>query len=190
MFSLAFIRQVMKDTKGRPTIMREVNYVFENLAKERGFYSDEMIDEIIEEGSLAAPSGDPGGDQEGLRHRARHHAVLAHAMQGAFQRHCDSSISKTINFPHDATAEDVRKIYDLAIELDVKGVTVYRDGCRDVQPMALKGSKRDAHGAKPRPSDAKAERRSSRPTVAAPVIWPTCTRSAAGDHAVACASAR
>jgi ribonucleoside-diphosphate reductase alpha chain len=68
-------------------------------------------------------------------------------MQAAFQKHCDSSISKTINFSHDAKVEDVRAIYDLAVELDVKGVTVYRDGCRDVQPMALKGSQRktDAH---------------------------------------------
>ena len=61
-------------------------------------------------------------------------------MQSAFQRHCDSSISKTINFPHEATVDDVRAIFELAIDEDVKGVTVYRDGCRDVQPMALKGS--------------------------------------------------
>jgi ribonucleoside-diphosphate reductase alpha chain len=61
-------------------------------------------------------------------------------MQSAFQRHCDSSISKTINFPHDAKVDDVREIFDLAIDLDVKGVTVYRDGCRDMQPMALKSS--------------------------------------------------
>ena len=61
-------------------------------------------------------------------------------MQSAFQRHCDSSISKTINFPHDATVDDVRQIYELAIDEDVKGVTVYRDGCREMQPMALKNS--------------------------------------------------
>ena len=65
-------------------------------------------------------------------------------MQAALQKHCDSSISKTINFSHEAKVEDVREIYDLAVALDVKGVTVYRDGCRDVQPMALKGSQRKA----------------------------------------------
>jgi ribonucleoside-diphosphate reductase alpha chain len=66
-------------------------------------------------------------------------------MQSAFQRHCDSSISKTINFPHEASVEDVRQIFELAIDEDVKGVTVYRDGCRDMQPMALKNSN---HGKK------------------------------------------
>jgi ribonucleoside-diphosphate reductase alpha chain len=73
-------------------------------------------------------------------------------MQAAFQEHCDSSISKTINFSHDSSVEDVRAIYDLAVELDVKGVTVYRDGCRDIQPMALKGSQRRVDGAAEVPS--------------------------------------
>jgi ribonucleoside-diphosphate reductase alpha chain len=61
-------------------------------------------------------------------------------MQAAFQKHCDSSISKTTNFPHNAKAEEVRKIYDMAYDLRCKGITVYRDGCRKGQPMALKKS--------------------------------------------------
>jgi ribonucleoside-diphosphate reductase alpha chain len=142
MFSLAFIRQVMKDTKGRPTVLREVNHVFEAAAKARGFYSDELIDDISSRGTLQHRAEVP---DELKKIFVTAHDIQPHwhmQMQAAFQRHCDSSISKTINFAHDATAEDVRKIYDLAVELDVKGVTVYRDGCRDVQPMALKGSTR------------------------------------------------
>lgn len=61
-------------------------------------------------------------------------------MQAAFQKHCDASISKTINFPHDAAVDDVAAIYQLAYDLNCKGVTVYRDGCRPHQPMALKNS--------------------------------------------------
>jgi ribonucleoside-diphosphate reductase alpha chain len=140
MFSLAFIRQVMKDEKGKPTVMREVNYVFDTIARERGFYSDSMIDDIVEKGTLHHRSDIPDD--------VRRVFVTAHditpywhmKMQSAFQRHCDSSISKTINFPHEATADDVRQIFEMAIDEDVKGVTVYRDGCRDMQPMALSGS--------------------------------------------------
>jgi ribonucleoside-diphosphate reductase alpha chain len=61
-------------------------------------------------------------------------------MQAAFQKHCDASISKTINFPADATPEDVDTIYKLCHELKCKGVTVYRDACRSGQPMALESS--------------------------------------------------
>ncbi len=138
MFSLAFMRQVMKDTQGRPTIMHEVNYVFEEEARAKGLFSKELVENLIEEGSLAHIDGLPQSMKDVF--------VCAHditpkwhmKMQAAFQRHCDSSISKTINFPHDATVQDVREIYELAIESGVKGVTVYRDGCREMQPMALK----------------------------------------------------
>jgi len=140
MFSLAFIRQVMKDNQGRPTIMREVNYVFDEVAKGRGFYSDEMIDDIVKEGTLAYRSDIPD-DIKRVFVTAHDITPYWHMkMQSAFQRHCDSSISKTINFPHEASVEDVRQIYEMAIDEDVKGVTVYRDGCRDMQPMALAGS--------------------------------------------------
>ena len=142
MFSLAFIRQVMKDTKGNPTVMRETNYVFERAAAEVGILSDALIDRIVEQGSLQHIDEVPDELKQVF--------VTAHditpywhmRMQAAFQRHCDSSISKTINFPREASVDDVREIYELAIDLDVKGVTVYRDGCRDMQPMALKESAR------------------------------------------------
>lgn len=140
MFSLAFIRQVMKDEKGKPTVMREVNYVFDQMSKQRGFYSDSMIDDIVEKGTLHHRADVP---QDVRRVFVTAHDITPYwhmKMQSAFQRHCDSSISKTINFPHDATADDVRQIFEMAIDEDVKGVTVYRDGCRDMQPMALSGS--------------------------------------------------
>jgi ribonucleoside-diphosphate reductase alpha chain len=140
MFSLAFLRQVMKDTSGKPTVMREVNYVFKDEAEERGIWSDQLLDQILEQGTLKDIAAVPA-EMKRVFVTARDITPYWHMkMQSAFQRHCDSSISKTINFPHEATVEDVRSIFELAIDEDVKGVTVYRDGCRDVQPMALKGS--------------------------------------------------
>ncbi|MCC7011694.1 MAG: adenosylcobalamin-dependent ribonucleoside-diphosphate reductase [Planctomycetes bacterium] len=151
MFSLAFIRQVMKDTSGKPTVMREVNYVFEDLAKKKGFWSDALLDQLLEQGSLKDIEVVPA---ETKRVFVTARDITPHwhmKMQSAFQRHCDSSISKTINFPHEATRDDIRSIFELAVDEDVKGVTVYRDGCRDVQPMALKGStkKKEAEATAP-----------------------------------------
>ncbi|MDR2580418.1 MAG: vitamin B12-dependent ribonucleotide reductase [Fibromonadaceae bacterium] len=138
MFSLAFFRNVLDGQR-----LAEVNPIFEEVAKEQGFYSEELIEKIAEKGTLH-------GIEE-VPEEARKIFVCSHdiapewhvKMQAAFQKNCDSSISKTINLPHNATPEDVEKIYMLAWEMKCKGVTVYRDGCRDNQPMALSVSSKE-----------------------------------------------
>jgi len=140
MFSLAFFRNVLKgQTEGKKPLI-EINDTFLQVARQRGFYSEGLMDQIARDGTLASIDAVPAD--------VKHVFVCAHdirpewhmKMQAAFQRHCDASISKTINFPHDATAADVDQIYRMAYELRCKGVTVYRDGCRSSQPMALKDS--------------------------------------------------
>ena len=141
-FSLVFRRQVMPDEHGVPTELREVDPVFQEAARSAGYDSPEMYEELLAAGSLSAVEAAPSDHRE-LFVTAHDIAPEWHVRtQAAFQRHCDASISKTTNFPREATAADVRAIFDLAVELGVKGVTVYRDGCRDWQPMALADSGR------------------------------------------------
>ncbi|MCQ6563134.1 adenosylcobalamin-dependent ribonucleoside-diphosphate reductase [Paenibacillus mendelii] len=59
-------------------------------------------------------------------------------VQAAIQRWVDSSISKTANCPNDFTVEETKRLYELAFELGCKGVTIYRDGSRDVQVLSTK----------------------------------------------------
>lgn len=63
--------------------------------------------------------------------------------QAAIQRWVDSSISKTANCPADFTVEETKNLYELAFELGCKGVTIYRDGSRDVQVLSTKEEKKD-----------------------------------------------
>ncbi len=138
LFSLAFVRNVLREQRqgGKPLV--EINDTFRQVAEAGGFLSDELLERLANEGSLA--------HIEGVPDEVKRVFVCAHdispewhvRMQAAFQQHCDSSISKTINFPHRATPPDVAQIYTLAYKSGCKGVTVYRDGCRELQPMSLK----------------------------------------------------
>jgi len=140
LYSLAFFRNVLKGQDEGKAPMVEINPIFEAVAKKRGFHSEGLMERIATEGTLAHIDEVPDDVQLVF--------VCAHdispnwhmRMQAAYQAHCDASISKTINFPESATVEDVAEIYRLAYELNCKGVTVYRNGCREHQPMALKKS--------------------------------------------------
>ena len=140
MYSLAFYRNVLRGQNEGQGPMVEVNPIFEAVAREQSFLSEGLMERLATDGTLAHF---PEVPDEVKRTFVCAHDIAPEwhmQMQAAFQRHCDASISKTINFPETASVDDVEKIYRLAYEMDCKGVTVYRNGCRKNQPMALKNS--------------------------------------------------
>ncbi len=131
LFAVSFVRNVLEGTK-----LYEVNPVFEKIAKERGFWSKELIEEIAAKGTLQEIEDVPADVKKAFV-TAHDISPLDHVrMQAAFQKHVDNAVSKTVNFPHDATAKDVEEVYYLAYGLGCKGVTVYRDGSRDEQVLS------------------------------------------------------
>jgi len=135
LFAVCYVRNVLEGTE-----LLEVNPYFERLARQRGFYSPQLMKKIAETGSIKEF---PEVPEELKRLFVTAHDISPREhilMQAAFQRHVDNAVSKTVNFPHHATQEDVREVYLLAYELGCKGVTVYRDGSRDVQVLT-KGAK-------------------------------------------------
>ena len=111
--------------------------MLKQLLEERGLYSDELMRRISKEGTIA--------HIEEIPEDIRRVFVCAHdvtpeyhvKMQAAFQEYTDNAVSKTVNFGHTATLEDVSQVYMLAYRLGCKGVTIYRDGSRDSQVLNL-----------------------------------------------------
>ena len=129
LFAVAF----MRNQAG--SLMPDVNPDFVRIAKEQGWYSDELMERIATEGHIHFEEV----PEEVQRVFRTAHDITPEwhvRMQAAFQEHCDSAISKTTNFPREATEEQVREIYELAFELGCKGVTVYRDGSREGQVLS------------------------------------------------------
>jgi len=130
LFAISYYRNVMDNDK-----LIEVEPLFEQVAKERGFYSRQLMEKIAEHSSIRELSEIP----EDIRRVF----VTAHdispewhvRMQAAFQKYVHNATSKTVNFSHEATIEDVRKSYILAYELDCKGITIYRDNSREEQVL-------------------------------------------------------
>jgi ribonucleoside-diphosphate reductase alpha chain len=131
MFAVAFVRNALD------THLLEVNPLFDRMARSRGFHSDELIADIARTGGVRDDDRVPAD----VRRRfvtALDVAPSWHLrMQAAVQRHVDGAVSKTVNLPHDASAEDVRRIFVDAWRAGVKGITVYRYGSRPGQVLSL-----------------------------------------------------
>lgn len=129
LFAVAF----MRNQAG--VLMPDVNVDFLRIARAEGWYSEQLMERIANEGHIEFP--DVPEKWQRVFVTANRIAPEWHVrMQAAFQEYNDSAISKTVNFAHEATAEDVEQIYRLAFELGCKGVTVYRDGSRDQQVLS------------------------------------------------------
>jgi ribonucleoside-diphosphate reductase alpha chain len=129
LFAVAF----MRNQAG--VLMPDVNEDFVAIAKQEGWYSEALVQRIAESGHIhfdAVPA-------QWQRVFVTAHDVTPEwhiRMQAAYQEFTDSAISKTCNFPHEATEDDVEQIYRLAFQLRCKGVTVYRDGSREMQVLS------------------------------------------------------
>jgi ribonucleoside-diphosphate reductase alpha chain len=124
----------------------EVNPYFEEAAKKGGFYSLELMRGLAEGKKL--------GDIADVPEEIKKLFITAHdiapewhvRMQSAFQKFIDSAVSKTVNFPHEATAEDVAKVYMLAYHEGLKGITIYRDRSRESQVLTVGGGVKKPEG--------------------------------------------
>ena len=135
LFSFAFMRKVLNGEQ-----LMQYHDDFRALAERWGFASDDLLDDIFKSGTVQHRKDVPDAVKRIFR-SARDITPSWHVkMQGAMQKHVTSAVSKTINLPFDAEVADVRAAYLLASENGCKGVTVYRDGSRAMQPMSLKAA--------------------------------------------------
>ena len=131
-FAYAFIRNVMDNTE-----LIEVNPILKDELVSRGLYTEELMRRISQEGTLAHIDELPA-DLRRVYLSAHDISPEWHIkMQAAFQHHVDNAVSKTVNFPRDATPDDVKEVYWLAYRLGCKGVTIYRDGSRESQVLNI-----------------------------------------------------
>lgn len=150
-FALNYIRKVMDNDE-----LLEVNPYFEQVMIERGHNDQQLMRRIAQQGSIK--------NMRELPLDIREIFVTSHdispkwhvLMQAAFQKYTDNAVSKTINFPNEATQDDVRNSFLLAYEKGCKGLTIYRDRSKDNQVLnkgdAVAKRKRANITPRPRPT--------------------------------------
>jgi len=129
-FAVAFVRNVMEGTR-----LLETQPRFEELARERGFYSGDLMLETAKTGSIQKMDAVPEDVRRVFVTSLDIDPEWHVRMQAAFQKYVDNAVSKTVNLPPDATVEDVRRVYLLAYKLKCKGITVYRYGSKKEQVL-------------------------------------------------------
>jgi len=138
-FALSYMRHILEGEE-----FVEANPYFEEVANRGGFYSPELMKDLAEGKRLR--------DMANVPEELKKLFVTAHdispewhvKMQAAFQKFTDSAVSKTVNFPYEATPEDIAKVYMLAYQEGLKGITIYRDRSRESQVLTVGGEAKRA----------------------------------------------
>jgi len=137
-FGMAYTKHVMKDAEGRPQHLYYVVPLFEEISKDEGFFSEDLLAAIEENrGSVKGLSAVPKNWQEVFTTSADVTVDQHIDMLAAFQRYTDNAVSKTINAPNDDTRENVSRAIFRAYEAGCKGFTYYRDGSRTEQVVTF-----------------------------------------------------
>ncbi|MBI4141007.1 adenosylcobalamin-dependent ribonucleoside-diphosphate reductase [Candidatus Woesearchaeota archaeon] len=132
LFAISFVRDVMEGTK-----LLEVTPLFEEIARQRGFYSKTLMLKVARKGTINDMKEIPS-DVRKLFVTSFDASPEWHVkLQAAFQKFVDNAVSKTVNLPQKAKADDVAKIYLLAYKLKCKGITVYRTGSKQQQVLYI-----------------------------------------------------
>jgi len=132
LFAVSYYRTVLDGTQ-----LVEVNPFFKKMVKEKGLYSPRLMEQIAQEGSIRNIPDIPE-EIKALFVTSHDISPECHIqIQAAFQKYTDNAVSKTINFPHEATPEDVQNAYLTAYHQGCKGVTIYRYGSRETQVLNL-----------------------------------------------------
>ncbi|HPL95262.1 MAG TPA: vitamin B12-dependent ribonucleotide reductase [bacterium] len=138
LFAVCYTRKNILDAGDE---LIEVNPLFLEIAKREGFYSQDLMRRVAEHGSVKGVAGVPEKWQEVFVTSHEIEPEIHVRTQAAFQKHTDNAVSKTVNFPNSATMQDVKDVYLLAYKLGCKGITIYRDGSRDLQVLNLGSAK-------------------------------------------------
>ncbi|MFW6176274.1 MAG: LAGLIDADG family homing endonuclease [Thermoplasmatota archaeon] len=136
-FAVSYVKNVLD---GEQLVMPDS--VFAEISKERDFYSEELMKNIADQGTITDIDEVPDDIKPLFKTALEIKPEWHIRMQGAFQEYVDNAISKTVNFPNEADEEDIREVYNLAYDLKCKGVTVYRSGSRQEQVMEVEGEKK------------------------------------------------
>jgi len=143
LFALAYRRMSYIGKTVDAVELLEVNALFEETAKKRGFYSKQLMEKVAEKGTCHDIDEIPKDVKEVF---VTSHDIAPEwhvKMQAAFQKYTDLAVSKTINFPFDATIDDVQNGYLLAYKLGCKGITIFRNESRALQVLNIGTKKKD-----------------------------------------------
>lgn len=146
-FALAYIHKAKGDggkTGNEMRLLTIANKTFKELSEAEGFYSEELAQKVMQNGSVSGVDDVPADWQRVFITAPEISPEWHIKMQAAFQRFTDNGVSKTINLPNHSTIDDVKQAYLMAWETGCKGITVYRDGSKSVQVLNVSSSLKKA----------------------------------------------